>query len=213
MPTATVETDKPVDLLRTAGTCSIWRSNHIMPWRQFTSSPGNKDDDGSPEPESSRGNWPQMTAKDRPEAFPPPSGSKDGGSWADSVRNHLRLPQNWIIPVAVAALSLGAFRFYQSYLRRIPTIDHIPAGFFRCRSLFGRVTSVGDGDGFHLFHTPGGRLAGWGWLRHVPKNKKQLKGQTVSKKREASIVSPFLPLLSLTMTGGGPAATPRSRFA
>ncbi|KAL2175412.1 uncharacterized protein P884DRAFT_279217 [Thermothelomyces heterothallicus CBS 202.75] len=150
-----------------------------MPWRLFTSSPGSKDEDGAPKPESSRKSSLQMTANDRPEASPPPSGPKDDGSWADSVRDHLGVPQNWIAPVAAAALTLGAFRFYQSYLRRIPTADHIAPSFFRRRSLLGQVTSVGDGDGFHLFHTPGGRLAGWGWLRRVPKDRKQLKGQTI----------------------------------
>jgi hypothetical protein len=41
---------------------------------------------------------------------------------------------------------------------------------------------VGDGDNFRVFHTPGGRLAGWGWLpwRRVPKEKKDLKNKTVS---------------------------------
>ncbi|AEO54444.1 hypothetical protein MYCTH_2089049 [Thermothelomyces thermophilus ATCC 42464] len=134
---------------------------------------------GAPKSESSRKSWLQMKANDRPEASPPPSGAKDDGSWADSVRDHLGVPQNWIAPVAAAALTLGAFRFYQSYLRRIPTADHIAPSFFRRRSLLGQVTSVGDGDGFHLFHTPGGRLAGWGWLRRVPKERKQLKGQTI----------------------------------
>ncbi len=75
---------------------------------------------------------------------------------------------------------MSLLAFYQSYLRRIPAVDHIAPGFYRRRSLFGKVTSVGDGDGFHLFHTPGGRLAGWGWLRRVPKDKKKLKGKTVS---------------------------------
>ncbi|KAJ4290128.1 putative endonuclease lcl3 [Collariella sp. IMI 366227] len=67
-----------------------------------------------------------------------------------------------------------------SYLRRFPAPSHITPKFFRRRSLLGKVTSVGDGDGFHLFHTPGGRLAGWGWLRRVPTDRKQLKGQTIS---------------------------------
>jgi hypothetical protein len=65
-------------------------------------------------------------------------------------------------------------------LRHIPGSGHIAPSFFRRRSLLGKVTSVGDGDGFHMFHTPGGRLAGWGWLRSVPKDRKELKGRTVS---------------------------------
>jgi hypothetical protein len=43
------------------------------------------------------------------------------------------------------------------------------------------VTSVGDGDNFRIFHTPGGRLAGWGWLlwKRVPRGKKELRDNTV----------------------------------
>lgn len=43
----------------------------------------------------------------------------------------------------------------------------------------GRVTAVNDGDGFRFYHTPGGRLAGWGWLRKVPTARSDLKGQTL----------------------------------
>ncbi|KAK3298855.1 uncharacterized protein B0H64DRAFT_84403 [Chaetomium fimeti] len=120
-----------------------------------------------------------MTGNDQPRAWMP-FGTKKNDSWTDAVRHHLSIPQNWILPVAAVALTLGTRTFYQSYLRRLPDIGHITPNFFRRRSLFGKVTSVGDGDGFHLFHTPGGRLAGWGWLRRVPTDRKQLKGQTIS---------------------------------
>jgi len=48
--------------------------------------------------------------------------------------------------------------------------------------LFGTVTRVGDGDNFHLYHTPGGRLAGWGWLpgRKVPEKAGDLKNRTIA---------------------------------
>lgn len=124
-----------------------------------------------------------MTGNDRPQASPPPS-TKSEDSWIDStknsIRDHLAVPHNWLAPAAAAGLTLGLWTFYHSYLRRIPATAHIAPSFFRRRSLFGKVTSVGDGDGFHLFHTPGGRLAGWGWLRRVPKDRKELKGRTVS---------------------------------
>ncbi|KAJ5245887.1 hypothetical protein N7468_000870 [Penicillium chermesinum] len=56
-----------------------------------------------------------------------------------------------------------------------------PPSWLRRRTVFGQVTSVGDGDNFRLYHTPGGRLAGWGWLpwKRVPVNKKELKDQTI----------------------------------
>ena len=40
---------------------------------------------------------------------------------------------------------------------------------------------MGDGDGFRLFHMPGGRLAGWEWLpwRKVPQGRAGLKDNTV----------------------------------
>lgn len=40
---------------------------------------------------------------------------------------------------------------------------------------------MGDGDGFRLFHMPGGRLTGWEWLpwRKVPERRAGLKDNTV----------------------------------
>lgn len=88
-----------------------------------------------------------------------------------------------IIPVlALTSASLLVYHLYARNLRRYATIDHLPAAFYaqkNPRGLLGQVTSVGDGDNFRFFHTPGGRLAGWGWLRHVPSEKKDLKGQTI----------------------------------
>jgi len=45
--------------------------------------------------------------------------------------------------------------------------------------MFGTATSVGDGDNFRFYHTPGGRLLGWGWMpgRKVPLRPKA--GQTI----------------------------------
>ena len=80
-------------------------------------------------------------------------------------------PQTILISFLTTATTLAALRFYKTYLRRIPTIDHLKPNAFRHRSLYGYVTRVGDGDNFHLFHTPGGRLLGWGWApRRRPKD-------------------------------------------
>src|ERR1700753_462749 len=84
--------------------------------------------------------------------------------------------------LASAGLTLStlvAIRVYKTYLRRIPSTEHIKPDVFRRRTLYGKVTSVGDGDNFRLFHTPGGRLAGWGWARKVPTEREKLVGQTV----------------------------------
>ena len=85
-----------------------------------------------------------------------------------------------VLPTVVSTLTiLGLLRVYRRCLKRIPTVAHIEPGAYRNRSLLGRVTSVGDGDNFHLFHTPGGKLAGWGWLRRVPTSRADLKNKTV----------------------------------
>lgn len=119
-------------------------------------------------------------------SFPANLSIKSLTSWTDSLNKtdwqHYRDPQTWLPPAIAVGAALGFSAFYRSYLRRIPSTNHIRPNFFRKRSLLGKVTSVGDGDNFHLFHTPGGRLAGWGWLRKVPSYRKELKGKTVSQK-------------------------------
>lgn len=88
-----------------------------------------------------------------------------------------------LVPSLVLTISsIAGVRLYKAYLRRIPTVNHIKPDYFRRRSLFGQVTSVGDADNFRLFHTPGGRIAGWGWLpwKRVPTKREDLSKQTVS---------------------------------
>jgi len=105
--------------------------------------------------------------------------------WSETLNttdwSHYTDPRNVIPVVLLTATVLGSYSFYRSYLRRIPQANFIQPGFWRKRSLFGRVTRVGDGDNFRLFHTPGGRLGGWGWFpgRIVPKEKKVLQDKTV----------------------------------
>ncbi|KAL1901822.1 putative endonuclease lcl3 [Sporothrix stenoceras] len=116
-------------------------------------------------------------------SFPANLSIKNLTSWTDSLNKtdwqHYKDPQTWVMPALAVGAALGFSAFYRSYLRRIPNTNHIRPNFFRKRSLLGKVTSVGDGDNFHLFHTPGGRLAGWGWLRKVPSYRKDLKGKTI----------------------------------
>lgn len=105
--------------------------------------------------------------------------------WTDSLnktdwKHFLEVRQ--LVPAVVGATTiLFCVHLYKRYLRRIPSTEFIKPTFFRKRSLFGTVTSVGDGDNFRLFHTPGGRLAGWGWLpwRRVPDKREDLKDKTV----------------------------------
>lgn len=90
-------------------------------------------------------------------------------------------PTTLLSTACLTTLLLSATYIYRSYLVRIPNIAHLPASLLRHprRTLLGRVTSVGDADNFRLYHTPGGLLAGWGWLRHVPTGRKALTNQTL----------------------------------
>ena len=88
-------------------------------------------------------------------------------------------PQTIVATIALTSACLGFYKFYRTFLRRIPAVGNIRPSFFRKRSVFGQVTSVGDGDNFRIFHTPGGLLTGWGWWRAIPADKKALKNNTV----------------------------------
>lgn len=144
---------------------------------------------------SSGGKDPENTAADtKRRTKPPPKPEPDYGysdapqkrvrpvAWNESLnKTDWSEPRHWVPHVIVVSVAFSIWAFYRSYLRRFPGSGYIAPWYFRRRSLLGKVTSVGDGDGFHLFHTPGGRLAGWGWLRRVPSDRKTLKGKTVSQ--------------------------------
>jgi len=126
--------------------------------------------------------WPPWSSKS-PEGDQ--AGPRRPTAWEDSInvkdwKQYTEL-QNLVPTVLLTTTTLVLIHIYRNYLRRIPEVSGIQPGFFRKRSLFGRVTSVGDGDNFRLFHTPGGRLAGWGWFpgRRVPEKREDLKSRTV----------------------------------
>ncbi|KAI6250504.1 putative endonuclease lcl3 [Erysiphe necator] len=105
--------------------------------------------------------------------------------WLDNLNttnwDHYTDPRTIVPTVLLTTVILVSSRIHRTYLRRIPEAKYISPRFFRNRSLFGTVTRVGDADNFHLFHTPGGRLTGWGWFpgRKVPENKMKLRGNTI----------------------------------
>lgn len=75
----------------------------------------------------------------------------------------------YLITSSVFGVSILAVFLYRTRLRRIPTAAYLTPNMLKGkRILKGKVTSVGDSDNFRFYHTPGGVLAGWGWLRHVP---------------------------------------------
>ncbi|KAJ5106142.1 hypothetical protein N7456_002817 [Penicillium angulare] len=90
-------------------------------------------------------------------------------------------PRTLVPTILLTSGILFAIRIHKRYLRRVPDAPSISSSWLRRRSIFGQVTSVGDGDNFRIFHTPGGRLAGWGWLpwKKIPSTKKELKDKTI----------------------------------
>ncbi|KAL9126154.1 MAG: hypothetical protein Q9217_004750 [Psora testacea] len=140
-----------------------------MPWWSFSSSSSQSSSPSTPDPTLAYG-----SKKD-----------KKPIDWTTSLNridwSHYTDPRNLIPVILLTSTCIGSYAFYRSYLRRIPQAALIQQKFWRKRSLFGTVTRVGDGDNFHLFHTPGGRLAGWGWLpwRRVPEKGKELKDRTI----------------------------------
>ncbi|KAH0435279.1 nuclease domain containing protein [Colletotrichum kahawae] len=120
--------------------------------------------------------WPFGSGK------PEPPKEKKSIFWNDLLPQPdppLHAAREWAPVFLTAVGSLAVFTLYNSRLRRYPTTGHISPDLFRKRTLFGRVTSVGDGDNFHMYHTPGGRLALWGSLRRVPTTRAKLKGKTI----------------------------------
>ena len=120
------------------------------------------------------------------EALPTLPQSKHSTSWDTSLNrtdwSHYTTAQTITISIITTATTLALIRLYKTYLRRIPTVDYLKPGFFRRRSFYGFVTRVGDGDNFRLFHTPGGRLAGWGWLGR--RSKKAMMERANAKGKE-----------------------------
>ncbi|PSN63478.1 SNase-domain-containing protein [Corynespora cassiicola Philippines] len=123
--------------------------------------------------------WPWSGGEDDKKRFDP-------ASWSESLRSTdwsstWTEPSTVVTSVVLTLTTFTAARLYKSYLRRIPSVNHIKPGYFRRRTLFGRATSVGDADNFRLFHTPGGRIAGWGWLpwKRVPTTREGLANKTI----------------------------------
>ncbi|KAK1758250.1 hypothetical protein QBC47DRAFT_399156 [Echria macrotheca] len=157
---------------------SLWSSSPAAP---SSSSPNRPTETNEPVSKTT-----DPTTTSPPGTYPPVplSQKKKSISWNDSLNatnwDHFTEPRVLIPNLLVVGFAVGLWAFYRSYLRRLARAQNIDPSYFHRRSLLGKVTSVGDGDGFHLFHTPGGRLAGWGWLRRVPQDRKELKGHTIS---------------------------------
>ncbi|KAH8079679.1 hypothetical protein HD553DRAFT_277018 [Filobasidium floriforme] len=83
--------------------------------------------------------------------------------------------------VGTTGLVLGSLVFYRRYWRRIPNAEAVPGRTIQNkRFIRGIVTSVGDGDGFRIYHTPGPFYSYPFRFRNVPETSKELKDQTIS---------------------------------
>jgi hypothetical protein len=146
----------------TAGLCVVMR---WPPWSTVSSN----DDKQHPE---------RTSNSSSASTYPTPTTNKSdsGLSWTGFTES-----RTLISTVLLTSGILLAVRFHRTYLRRIPDAPSISTSCLRRRTIFGKVTSVGDGDNFRIFHTPGGRLVGWGWLpwKKIPTTKKELKDNTV----------------------------------
>jgi hypothetical protein len=69
-----------------------------------------------------------------------------------------------------SATAVGASSIYRRYFRRLPSAEYITPNILRRKPwVTGVVTSVGDGDNFRLYHTPGFGWRGLLKFRHIPK--------------------------------------------
>lgn len=89
-------------------------------------------------------------------------------------------PKVLLLSAGFTGAAAASYFLYGRYVRRVKTyLDLTPAILDGQRKLYGKVTRVGDGDNFRFFHTPGGVLLGWGWLRKIPDTRSGLKDQTL----------------------------------
>jgi hypothetical protein len=151
--------------------------------------------------------WPPWNSESSDDQKKQQESSSSGWSSHPTSTNNSSSALDWtafteprtIFPTLLLTSSiLLAVRFHRRYLRRFPDAPSISPSFLRRRTIFGQVTSVGDGDNFRIFHTPGGRLAGWGWLpwKKIPTAKKELKDNTVRLSQPARSLYPH-PIPSL----------------
>ncbi|EPB85518.1 hypothetical protein HMPREF1544_07701 [Mucor circinelloides 1006PhL] len=96
-------------------------------------------------------------------------------NWADSVVQSIWRPVAVGIVIGIPAV-WAVSRFVVG--KRYKTAGHIPPEVFeKATRIRGKVVAVGDSDNFRLYHTPG---LGWGWIRNIPKTRKELQNQTIS---------------------------------
>ena len=138
------------------------------PWGSNSQDPATNDK----QEQQQRQWWPTSSSEEPPRNWNKALNATDWAAFTEA---------RTLIPTLVLTGSILAAVRIRRRLRRFPDATSISSSFFRQRSIFGEVTSVGDGDNFRLYHTPGGRFTGWGWLpwKKVPTSRKDLKDKTV----------------------------------
>lgn len=152
----------------------------VMLWRK-PGTPSRKADNSKVKDDATRDNSEEHSLSARELRISCPAWATSASESSSS--NVFTEPQTIVAAVVLTAGTLVTLRIYKNYFKRVPEATKIKEAWLGKRSIFGRVTSVGDGDNFRLFHTPGGRLTGWGWLRRVPVKKAALRSNTVRRLR------------------------------
>lgn len=98
--------------------------------------------------------------------------------WDSAVHFALETPTG--TAVTSAALTTSTLFIYWRYFRRLKNAEYItPRELTLRRTITGRVTSIGDADGFRLYHQPGPPILR-SLLFRPPKTAKELKDETLS---------------------------------
>ncbi|VDB88481.1 unnamed protein product [Peniophora sp. CBMAI 1063] len=141
-----------------------------LPWGS-SSSPSNKP---PPKPEPPTKNVPPLPVWNEWMRSLPSEPSEYPAYMVERLRS---LPPEALVVVFAAggASALGTAALYRRYLWRIPTAGWVTPDMLKSqrRWVKGYVTTVGDADGFRLYHTPS---IGWRWplkFRHVPSLKRK----------------------------------------
>ncbi|KAK0565204.1 putative endonuclease lcl3 [Tilletia horrida] len=127
------------------------------------------------------------SSKKKAEEFPLQNVTQAASKELEDLKSHMPTKQETKTllsnPAVVAALSAGltasSFFVYKRFFRRIRNAEYLTPSTLRRRFIVGRVTSVGDADGFRLFHTPG-PIGLRGILYRPPTQASQLREQTLS---------------------------------
>jgi hypothetical protein len=89
------------------------------------------------------------------DTFPSPENIQDLEKKAKSVTSVI-LQSPPVVIATTIGFSAAGYLTYWRYFKRIPTTAYLTPSVLRWRqTLVGRCTSVGDADGFRLYHTPG----------------------------------------------------------